>query len=149
MAGAPGCPEFRGTELWLLWSVISIVFCHKLCPTLCDVMDCSTLGFPVPHYLLEFAQTHVHWVGDATPPSHPLLPTSAPALNLSLHQGLYQWVSSSHQVAKVIRFSALSSVLPMNSQGWFPLGLTGLISLQSKGLSKSLLQHHSHIISLL
>ena len=65
----------------------------------CEPVDCSTLGFPVLHCLLEFAQTHVHWVGDAIESSHPLLPTS-PALNLSQHQGLFQWVGSSHQVAK-------------------------------------------------
>ena len=59
-------------------------------------------SFPVLHHFLEFAQTHVHWVGDAIQPSHPLLPTSPPALNLSQRQGLFQWVSSSHQVAKVL-----------------------------------------------
>ena len=67
-------------------------------------------------------------------PSHPLLPPSPPALNLPQHQGLFQWVSSLHQVAKTLVLQA--SVLPKNSQGWFPLGLTGLISLLSKGLSR-------------
>ena len=67
-------------------------------------MDCSTLGFPVLCYLLEFAQTHVHWVGDAIQPSHPLLSPSLPAFNLSQHQGLFQWVDSSHQVAEVLEF---------------------------------------------
>ena len=65
-------------------------------------MDCSTPGFPVLHYLPELAQTHVHWVGDAIQPSHPLLSPSPSALNLSQHQGLFQWVSSSHQVAEVL-----------------------------------------------
>ena len=65
-------------------------------------MDYSTPGFPVLHYLLEFAQTHVHWVSDAIQPAHPLLPPSPPAFNLSQHQGLFQWVSSSHQVAKLL-----------------------------------------------
>ena len=69
------------------------------CPTLCSPMDRSTPGFPVHHHLLELAQTHVHWVGDAIQPSHPLSPPSPPALNLSQHQGLFQWVDSSHQVA--------------------------------------------------
>ena len=64
-------------------------------------MDCSTPGFPVHHQLLELAQTHVHWVSDAIQPSHPLSSPSPPALNLSQHQGLFQWVSSSHQVMKV------------------------------------------------
>ena len=74
------------------------------CPTLCDPMDCSTPSFPVHHQLLEFTQTHVHWVGDAIQPSHPLSSPSSPALSLSQHQGLFQWVSSSHQVAKVLGF---------------------------------------------
>ena len=73
------------------------------CPTLCDPMDCSTPGFPVHHQLPELAQTHVHRVGDAIQPSHPLLSPS-PAFNLSQHQGLFQRVSSSLQVAKVLEF---------------------------------------------
>ena len=68
--------------------------------TLCDPMDCSTPGFPVLHYFPEFAKTHVHWISDATPPSHPLSPPSPPAFNLFQHQGLFQWAGSSHQVAK-------------------------------------------------
>ena len=72
------------------------------CPTLRSPMDCSTPGFPVLNHLLEFAQTHVHWVGDATQPSHPLSSPSPPAFNLSQHQGIFQWVCSSHQVAKVL-----------------------------------------------
>ena len=69
--------------------------------TLCDPMDCSMLGFPVLHYHPEFAQTQVPWVDDAIQPSHPLLHPSPPALNLYQHQGLSQWVNSSHQVTKV------------------------------------------------
>ena len=72
------------------------------CPTLCDPMDYSTPGFPVLHYLQEFAQTHVHWVDDAIKPSHLLSSPSPPTLNLSQHQGLFQWVSPSHQVAKLL-----------------------------------------------
>ena len=72
------------------------------CPILFDPMDCSTPGFPVHHQLPELAQTHVHWVGDAIQPSHPLSSPSPPAFNLSQHQGLFQWVSSSYQVAKVL-----------------------------------------------
>ena len=74
------------------------------CPTLCDPMDCSTPGLPVHHQLPEFTQTHVHWVGDAIQPSHPLSSPSPPVFNLSQHQGLFQWVDSSHQVAKVLEF---------------------------------------------
>ena len=73
----------------------------KSCPTLFDLRDCSTPAFPVLHYLPELAQMHIHWVGDAIQPSHPLLSPSPSALNLSQHQGLFQWVGSSHQVAKV------------------------------------------------
>ena len=98
-------------------------------------MDCSTPGFPVLHYLPEFAQTHVHWVGDAIQSSHPLLSPSPPTFNLSQHQGLFQCVGSSHQVAKVYGASVSASVLPINIQDLFPLGLTGLISLQFRGLS--------------
>ena len=73
------------------------------CPTPCDPMDCSTLGLPVHHQLLEFTQTHVHGVSDAIQASHPLLSPS-PALNLPQHQGLFQWIVLSHQVAKVLEF---------------------------------------------
>ena len=72
------------------------------CLTLCNPMDCSTPGFLVHHQLPELAQTHVHWVSDAIQPSHPLSTPSPSAFNLSQHQGLFQWVSSSHQVAKVL-----------------------------------------------
>ena len=74
------------------------------CLTLCDPMNCSTPGLPVHHQLLESPQTYVHWVSDAIQPSHPLSSPSPPALNLSQHQGLFKWVSSSHQVVKVLEF---------------------------------------------
>ena len=102
-----------------------------LCLTLCDPMDCSAPGFPVLHYLPEIAQTHIHWVGDVIQPSHPLSSPSPPALNLSQHQGHFQWVNSLHQVAKVLEFQ-----LQHQSFQWFPLGWTDWISLQSKGLSR-------------
>ena len=88
-------------------------------------MNCSMPGFPVHHQLLECTQTHVHWVSDTIQPSHPLSSPSPPDFNLSQHQGLFKWVSSSRQVAKVLEF-----------QQWSPLGWTGWISLQSKGLSR-------------
>ena len=76
----------------------------QLCLTLCDPMNCSTTGFPVHHQLLELSQTHVHQVGDAIQPSHPLLSPSPLTFNISQHEGLFQWVSSSHQVAKLMEF---------------------------------------------
>ena len=106
----------------------------KLCPTLWDPTDCKTPGFPVLYHLPEFAQTHVHWVGDAIQPSHPLSSPSL-ALNLSQRQSLFQsglFTSGSQSIG----VSASASVFPMYFQGWFPSGLTGLILLQSKGLSK-------------
>ena len=103
------------------------------CLTLCSPLDWSMPRSIILHYLFELAQTHVHWIDDAIEPSHPLLSPSPPAFNLSQHQSLFQWVSSLHQVAKA---SASASVCPMNIQGWFPLGLTGLISLQSKELTR-------------
>ena len=109
----------------------------QLCPTLCDPVDCSTPGFPVLHHLLEFAQNHVHWVNDAIQPSHPLSSPSLPALNLSFPASgsfpMSQFFTSGGQI---IGTSASATALPMNIQGWFPLRLTGLISLQSKGLSR-------------
>ena len=107
----------------------------QLCQTLCDPIDCSIRGLPVHHQLSEFTQTHVHWVSDAIQPSHPLS-SSPPAFNLSQHQD--QFFASGGQSIGV---SASASVLPMNIQDWFPLGWTGWISLQSKGLSR--VQHHS------
>jgi len=76
-------------------------------PTHCDPRNRSTPGPTVYHQLPEFTQTYVHWVGDAIQPSHPLLSPSPPALNLSQHQGLFKWVSSSHQVAKVLELTQL------------------------------------------
>ena len=72
----------------------------QLCPTLCDLMDCSMPSFPALHQLPELAQTHVHWVSGTIQPSHPLLSPSPSAFSLSQHQGLFQWVGFSHQVAK-------------------------------------------------
>ena len=82
----------------------SVSSAAQLCPTLHDPMDCSMPGFPVHHQILELTQRHVHWVGDAIQLSHPLSSPSPPAFNLSQHKGLFQWVSSSYQVAKVLDF---------------------------------------------
>ena len=102
------------------------------CLTLCDPMDCSTPGLAVHHQLLEFTQTHVHWVGDAIQPFHPLSSPSPPTFNLSQHQRLFKWVSSLHQVAKVLEFKPQHQ----SFQWIFPLGWTSWISLQFKGLSR-------------
>ena len=122
----------------LFFCVCSILFSSvaQSCLTLCNPVNCSTPGLPVHHQLLEFTQTHMHWVSVAIQPSRPLSSPSPPALNPSQHQGLFTWVSSLHQVAKVLRVSASALILPMNSQDWSPLGWTGWISLQSKGLSR-------------
>ena len=102
------------------------------CPTLCDPVNCSTPGLPVHYQLPESTQTHVHQIGDAIQPSHPL---SSPSLapNPSQHQSLFQWVKSSHEVAKYWSFSFRISP-SKNTQDWSPLEWTGWISLQSKGL---------------
>ena len=117
----------------------------QTCPTLCDPVDCSTPGFPVLHHLLQPAQTHVHWVGDAIQSSCPLSSPSPPAFNLFQQQGRFQWVSPLHQVAS---FSV--SLSPSNEY-------TGLISfridwfgfLAVQGTLKSLLQRHSWKASIL
>ena len=100
-------------------------------------MDCNTPGFPVHHQLPELAPTHIHWVSDAIQPSHPVSSLSPPAFSLSQYQDIYfqmsQFFASGGQR---IGDSASASVLPMNIQDWFPLGVTGLISLQSKGPSR-------------
>ena len=114
---------------------ILLFSCSVVSSSLRPPMDCSMPGFPVLHHLPEFAQTHVHHIGDAIQPSYYLSSPSPPACNISQQQDLFQWVSSSYQVAKA-GASASTSVLPMNIQGWLPLGLTGLISLLSKGLSR-------------
>ena len=94
--------ESYGWSSLVVYSPVQSV--AQSCPTLCDPMDCSMPAFPVLHQLPELAQTHVHWVGDAIQPSHPLSSPSPPVFNLSQHQGLFQGVSSSHQVAKVLKF---------------------------------------------
>ena len=84
-------------------------------PTLCNPMNRSAPGFPVHHQLPEFTQSHVHWIGDLIQPSHPLSSPSSPAPNPSQHQSLFQWVSSPHQVAKILEFQ-----LQHQSYQWTP-----------------------------
>ena len=109
-------------------------------------MNHSTLGLPVQ--LPESTQTHVHWVGDAIQPSHPLLSPSPPALNLSQNQGLFQWVSSSHQVDKILEFQLQLS--PSSEHpGLISFRMDWLDLLAVQGTLKSLLQHHSSKASIL
>ena len=106
------------------------------CPTFCDPMNCSTPVFPVFHHLPKFAQTHVHWVGDAIQTiSSSVIPFSSCPLSLSA-SGSFPMSQLFKSGGQSIGASASASVLPVNIQGWFPLGLTGLISLLSKGLSR-------------
>ena len=118
------------------------------CPTICDPMNCSTPGLPVYYHLSEFTQTHVHRVGDVIQPSHPLPSPSSPAPNPSQHQGLFQWVNSSHEGPEYWSFSF--SIIPSKE-------IPGLISFRMdwldppavQGTLKSLLQHHSSKASIL
>ena len=120
----------------------------KLCPTICNPIYCSTPSSPVLHYLPEFAQTHVHWVSDAIQPSYPLLPPSSLPFNFSQHQGLFQWVGSSHQVAKVLSFSL--SISPSNEySGLISFRIDWFDLLAVQRALKSLLQHHSSKASIL
>jgi len=113
----------------------SVQFSAQSCLTVWDPMDCSTPGFPVHHQLLELTQTHVHRVGNAIQPSHPVIPFSSCPQSFPA-SGSFQigqfFVSNDQSIGA----SASASVLPKNIQDWFSLGLTGLISLQSKGLSR-------------
>ena len=111
-------------------------------------MDCSMPGFPVHHQFPERSQTHVHWVGDAIQPSHSLLSPSPPPFNLSQHQGLFQWVISSHQVVKFWSFSF--SICPSNEySGLISFRMDWLDLLAVQGTLKSLRQHHSSKVSIL
>ena len=125
-------------KMWLVCSVA------QSCLTLCDPMDCSTPGFPVHHQFPKPTQTHVYHVSDAIQPSHPLLSPSPLAFNLSQHQGLFQGVISSHQVAK-----GSASVPPMNNSGLISFRMDWLDLLTVQGTLRSLLQHHSSKASIL
>ena len=128
-----------------IFSEIQFSSVAQSCLTLCNPMDCSMPGFPIHHQLLKLAQTHVHQVGDAIQPSHSLLSPSPPAFNLSQHQGLFQWVSSSHQVARVLEFE-----LQHHSFQWILGQISFRIDLLAvQGTLKSFLQHHSSKTSIL
>ena len=119
-----------------------------LCPTLCYPMDCSKPGLPVQHQLLQFTQTHVHWVNDAIQPSHPLSSPSPPTVSLLQHQGLFKWVSSSYRWPKYWSFSF--NISPSNEySGLISFRIDWLDLLAVQGTLKSLLQHHSSKASIL
>ena len=144
---ASGTPVKKCKRRSILRNIIVSICCSvtKSCPALCNPMDCSTPGFPLLHRLSEFAQTHVHWVGDAIQPSHPLSSPSPPALNLSHYQGLSQGVNCSMRWPKYWSFSSS----PFNEYSgliscridWFDLAIQGTL--------KSLLQHHNFKTSVL
>ena len=138
------------TQWTWVWINFESCYCSvtRSCPTLCDPMHCSTPGLPVHHKLLEFIQTHVHWVGDAIQPSHPLSSPSLPALNLCQHQSLFKWVSSLHQVAKVLEFQ-LQHHLSNEYSGLISFRMDWFDLLAVQGTLKSLLQHYSSKASVL
>ena len=142
--------EFRNMIRWLNGNIdywMNIQFSHSVMSDSFWPLDCSTPGFPVLHHLPELSQTHVHWSSDAIQPSRPLLSPSPPAFNLFQHQGLFQWVGSSYQVAKVLElklqhqsFQWYSALISFRID-WFDLAVQGTL--------KSLLQHHISKASIL
>ena len=127
---------FNSKWKWFRQKLILFSSVAQSCPTLCNPLDCSMPAFPVHHQFPELAQIHVHRVGDAIQPSHPLLFASPPAFKLCSASGSFpvsQFLASGGQSIEV---SASASVLPKTIQDWFPSGWTGWISLQSRGLSR-------------
>ena len=145
---------FFSPSFWIIFTIITLnsfsgwyclLFSTKSCLTLCDVINPSTPGLPVYHQLPESTQNHIHWVGDAIQPSHPLLSPSPPAFNISQHQGLFQWVTSGGQVLEVFSFSISSSNEHPRLIS-FRMDWLDLLAVQET--LKSLLQHHSSNIYL-
>ena len=121
---------------------MSVQFSRSVVSDSCDPMNCSMPGLPIHHQLPEFTQTHVYWVSDVTQPTHPLSSPSPPTFNLPQHQGPFRWVSSLHQVAKVLSFSL--SINPSSEHpGLISFRMDWLDLLAVQGTLKSLLQHHS------
>ena len=145
-ATAPSLIFFRALPWYLLtYSVQFSCVWLFASPT---PMKCNMPGLPVHHQLPEFTQTHIRWVGDAIQPSHPLSSPSPPPLNLSQNQGLFQWVSSSHQMAKLWSFTF--NISPSNEySGLIFFRMDWLDLLEVQGTLKSLLQHHSSKASIL
>ena len=128
------CSQLSEAGKWFSYCCCSVA---RSCPTLCEPMDWSMPGFPVLHYLPEFAQTHVPWVDDDIQPSHPLSSPSPPAFNISPASGSFPMTQLFASGGQTTGASASALVLPMNIQGSFPLGLTGIPVVQ--GTLKSLL----------
>ena len=128
--------QFTCSPIWkgLPMSTVQFSSVAQSCLTLCNSMDCSTPGLPAHHQLPEFTHTHVHRVSDAVQTSHPLSSPS-PDFNLSQNQGLFKWVSSSHEVVKLLEFQLQHESFQWIPRTESPLGWTGWIPLQSKGLS--------------
>ena len=134
-------PGHRSGSTYYSFLFLCCYSATKLCLILCDPMDCSTPGFHILYYLLEFVQTHVHWVADAIQPPHPVSSPS-PALNLSQHQGLFQWVGSCFRWPYYWSFSL--SISPSNEySGLISFSIDWFDLLAVQGTLKSLLQHHS------
>ena len=131
-----------------MFSLVQFSSVNQSYPTLCDSMAHSMPGLPVHHQLPKFTQTYVHWVGNAIRPSYPLSSPSPPALNLSQHQGLLKWVSSSHQVAKLLEFQLQHQPFQWTFRSdFFRMDWLDLLAVQ--GTLKCLLQHHSSKASIL
>ena len=118
------------------------------CPTLCNLITCNTPGLPAHHQLLELTQAHVHRVSDAIQPSHPLLSPSPLTFNLSQHQYLFKWASSSHQVAKVLEFQ-LQHRPSSEYSGLISFRMDWLDLLAVQGTLKNIFQHHSSKVSII
>ena len=135
-------------DLQVGWGIVDgllnlLLFSSQSCLILCDLIDCSMPGFPVLQHLPEFAQTQVHGVGAAIQPSHPLPPHSSFAFTLSQHQGLFQWVSSLHQVAKVLGFQLQCQSFQWIFRTDFSFRMDWMDLLVIQGALKSFLQHDS------
>ena len=125
-------------------ATLLLLFSHPVMSIFCEPMDCSMPGLPVPHHLLEFAQVHVHCISDIIQPAHPLIPSSPPVLNLSQHQGLFQWVICSHQMTNSFSISPSSDY-----SGLFSLKIDWFDLFTVQGTLSCLLQHHSLKASIL
>ena len=131
--------QYCSLQHWTLLSLpetstVQLSSATQLCPTLCDPIDCSTPGLPVPHQLPEFTQTHLHWVGDAIQSSSVILFSSC--VQSSSASGSFRMSQLFTSGGQRIGVSASTSVLPVNTQDWSPLGWTDWISLQSERLSR-------------